>query len=71
MDEVMAGLNTEETKDIIAVVHKLARERNVAIGVIEHVMGVIRELTHRVLLWKPEKSSLKANTRIYPKIRVS
>jgi len=50
LDEVMAGLNTEETKDIIAVVHKLARERNVAIGVIEHVMGVIRELTHRVMV---------------------
>lgn len=50
LDEVMAGLNVDETKDLIATVQKVARERNLAVGVVEHVMGVIRELTHRVIV---------------------
>ena len=50
LDEVMAGLNSDETKDLIATVQKMARERNLAVGVVEHVMGVIRELTHRVIV---------------------
>ena len=50
LDELMAGLNADETKELIAMVQKLAKERKVAIGVVEHVMGVIRELTHRVIV---------------------
>ncbi len=50
LDEVMAGLNSDETKDLIATVQKVARERRLAVGVVEHVMGVIRELTHRVIV---------------------
>jgi len=50
LDEVMAGLNSDETKDLIATVQKIARERRLAVGVVEHVMGVIRELTHRVIV---------------------
>jgi branched-chain amino acid transport system ATP-binding protein len=50
LDEVMAGLNTDETKDLIATVQRIARERNLAVGVVEHVMRVIRELTHRVIV---------------------
>ncbi|MEN6491991.1 MAG: ABC transporter ATP-binding protein [Rectinema sp.] len=50
LDEVMAGLNADETKDIIAMVQKIAQERHLAVGVVEHVMGVIRELTHRVIV---------------------
>jgi len=50
LDEVMAGLNADETKDLIATVQKIARERKLAVGVVEHVMGVIRELTHRVIV---------------------
>ncbi|MDP3178960.1 MAG: ABC transporter ATP-binding protein [Spirochaetaceae bacterium] len=50
LDEVMAGLNADETKDLIATVQKVARERKLAVGVVEHVMGVIRELTHRVIV---------------------
>ncbi len=50
LDEVMAGLNADETKDLIAMVQKIARERKLAVGVVEHVMGVIRELTHRVIV---------------------
>ncbi len=50
LDEVMAGLNVDETKDLIATVQLVARERALAVGVVEHVMGVIRELTHRVIV---------------------
>lgn len=50
LDEVMAGLNSDETKDLIATVQRIARERQLAVGVVEHVMGVIRELTHRVIV---------------------
>ena len=50
LDEVMAGLNVDETKDLINTVQKVARERRLAVGVVEHVMGVIRELTHRVIV---------------------
>jgi len=50
LDEVMAGLNSDETRDLIATVQRIARERKLAVGVVEHVMGVIRELTHRVIV---------------------
>lgn len=50
LDEVMAGLNLDETRDLIATIQRMARERKLAVGVVEHVMGVIRELTHRVIV---------------------
>jgi len=50
LDEVMAGLNADETKDLISMVQKIAKERKLAVGVVEHVMGVIRELTNRVIV---------------------
>jgi branched-chain amino acid transport system ATP-binding protein len=50
LDEVMAGLNADETREIIGRVRALAGERNLGIGVVEHVMSVIRELTHRVVV---------------------
>jgi branched-chain amino acid transport system ATP-binding protein len=50
LDEVMAGLNVDETREVIARVQNLARQMNLAIGVVEHVMSVIRELTHRVVV---------------------
>lgn len=50
LDEVMAGLNSDETKQVIATVQRIASERNLAVGVVEHVMGVIRELTRRVIV---------------------
>ena len=50
LDEVMAGLNSDETRELIAQVQTIARERKLAVGVVEHVMGVIKELTHRVIV---------------------
>jgi branched-chain amino acid transport system ATP-binding protein len=50
LDEVMAGLNTDESLEIIDTIKKIATERNLAIGVVEHVMGVIKKLTQRVIV---------------------
>ena len=50
LDEVMAGLNSAETLEIIAMIHTIAAERNLGVGVVEHVMGVIKTLTRRVVV---------------------
>lgn len=50
LDEVMAGLNSTETLEAIDMVRGIAKERNLAVGVVEHVMGVITKLTHKVIV---------------------
>jgi branched-chain amino acid transport system ATP-binding protein len=50
LDEVMAGLNADETHELIALVQGIVARQNIGMGVVEHVMGVIKELTHRVLV---------------------
>jgi branched-chain amino acid transport system ATP-binding protein len=49
LDEVMAGLNSEETMEMIELVRKI-KSRGMTIGIVEHVMRVIRELTDRVVV---------------------
>ncbi|MFW5979872.1 MAG: ABC transporter ATP-binding protein [Halanaerobiales bacterium] len=49
LDEVMAGLNSDETWEMIEIVKKL-RQSNYAICVVEHVMKVVKELTNRVIV---------------------
>ena len=49
LDEVMAGLNSDETKEMIDLVKKI-HSRGITIGIVEHVMRVIRELTDRVVV---------------------
>jgi len=49
LDEVMAGLNSDETMEMIALVRKI-HSLGMTIGIVEHVMRVIRELTHRVVV---------------------
>jgi branched-chain amino acid transport system ATP-binding protein len=50
LDEAMAGLNTDETREMIRLVQSVSSRLNIGVGVVEHVMGVIRELTHRVIV---------------------
>ena len=52
LDEVMAGLNSDETMEMIALVRKIHKQ-GITIGIVEHIMRVIRELTDRcvVLDW--------------------
>lgn len=49
LDEVMAGLNSDETIQMIDLVRKI-HSRGIIIGIVEHVMRVIRELTNRVIV---------------------
>lgn len=49
LDEVMAGLNFEEMKQMIQIVKSL-KDEGMTICVIEHVMSVISELTDRVVV---------------------
>jgi len=49
LDEVMAGLNTDETAEMIELVRKI-HAQGITLGVVEHVMKVIRELTQRVIV---------------------
>lgn len=50
LDEIMAGLNVDETHEMISTVRSVATERNLAVGVVEHVMNVIKELTSHVVV---------------------
>ena len=45
-------LNVDETTEVIRLVQGVAREKNIGVGVVEHVMSVIRDLTHRVIVLK-------------------
>lgn len=49
LDEVMAGLNSDETMEMIGLVKRI-HSRGIGIGIVEHVMRVIRELTDRVVV---------------------
>ncbi len=49
LDEVMAGLNGDETMEMIGLVRRI-HSRGITIGIVEHVMRVITELTDRVVV---------------------
>ena len=50
----MAGLNSDETWQMIHLVKSL-KKRGLTVVVIEHVMGVIKELTDRVVVLESGK----------------
>lgn len=49
LDEIMAGLNSEETWELIDIIKKL-QKRGIAICLVEHIMKVVKELTQRVIV---------------------
>lgn len=49
LDEVMAGLNPREVNDMIPVIGKLT-EDGISLVVIEHIMAVIMQLSHKVVV---------------------
>ncbi|MBW1690526.1 MAG: ABC transporter ATP-binding protein [Deltaproteobacteria bacterium] len=49
LDEVMAGLNAEETQEAIELVRKV-HQRGVTIIVVEHVMEVIMNISQRIIV---------------------
>ncbi len=48
LDEPMAGMNLEETEDMARSVLDVNEERGVTVVMIEHDMGVVMDLSHRV-----------------------
>lgn len=49
LDEMMSGLNPEETQEVVGLIRRL-NDGGLTIIVIEHVIAVINELSHRVLV---------------------
>ncbi len=50
LDEVMAGLNTKDIEEMMALVARINRELKVTLLVIEHVMKAVMGLCHRVMV---------------------
>jgi branched-chain amino acid transport system ATP-binding protein len=48
LDEPMAGMNNEEKEDIARFIIDINEERDVTVVLIEHDMGVVMELSHRI-----------------------
>jgi branched-chain amino acid transport system ATP-binding protein len=50
LDEVMAGLNTKDIEEMMALVTKINRELKVTLLVIEHVMKAVMSICNRVIV---------------------
>jgi branched-chain amino acid transport system ATP-binding protein len=50
LDEVMAGLNTKDIEEMMALVDRINRELEITLLVIEHVMKAVMGLCHRVMV---------------------
>jgi branched-chain amino acid transport system ATP-binding protein len=48
LDEPMAGMNAEEKEDIARFILDINEDRNTTIVMIEHDMGVVMDISHRV-----------------------
>lgn len=50
LDEVMAGLNTKDIEEMMALVRRINRELKITLLVIEHVMKAVMGLCQRILV---------------------
>jgi branched-chain amino acid transport system ATP-binding protein len=48
LDEPMAGMNAEEKEDMARFIVEISEERGTTVVMIEHDMGVVMDLSHRV-----------------------
>ena len=48
LDEPMAGMNAEEKEDMARFILEIHEERGTTMVMIEHDMGVVMELSHRI-----------------------
>lgn len=49
LDEVMAGLNPTELQEMVKLIRNLS-DSGIALFIIEHIMGVIMTLSHRIIV---------------------
>jgi len=50
LDEVMAGLNTKDIEEMMALVTRINQELKATLLVIEHVMKAVMSISHRVMV---------------------
>ena len=50
LDEPVAGMNPRETAELTELIHKLRGERGLTVVVVEHDMGVVRDVSARVVV---------------------
>ena len=50
MDEVAAGLNPKETDEMVALIHKIYKLKNLTLFITEHVMEVVMPVSQRVIV---------------------
>ena len=50
LDEPMAGMNAEEKEDMARYILEINEERGITVLMIEHDMGVVMDLSHRVVV---------------------
>jgi branched-chain amino acid transport system ATP-binding protein len=50
LDEPMAGMNAEEKEDMARYILDINEERGTTVLMIEHDMGVVMDLSHRVVV---------------------
>jgi len=50
LDEVAAGLNPLETKEIIQTLHRIKKDKNLTLFLTEHVMEFIMTISERVIV---------------------
>ena len=50
LDEVMAGLNTKDIEEMMALVTRINQELKTTLLVIEHVMKAVMSISHRVMV---------------------
>ncbi|MCY4621260.1 MAG: ABC transporter ATP-binding protein [bacterium] len=50
LDEPVAGMNPRETAELTGLIHKLRDERDLTVVVVEHDMGVVRDVSDRVVV---------------------
>ena len=50
LDEVMAGLTPAEVEQMIDTIRQVKQRRNLALIVVEHVVGALVALSHRIVV---------------------
>ena len=50
LDEPMGGMNQDEKEDMARFILDVNQERNVTVVLIEHDMGVVMDISHRVVV---------------------
>ena len=62
-DEPMAGMNLEETEDMVRFILNVNQMWDVSIILVEHDMGVVMDISHRVCVLKFDQKIAEGSSR--------